>query len=114
MSEWSGPSGNRPTSAKLPAANVAVNAVVVGLRPDDLRVVDGNVPGLLTTAADVRLVEPLGPDALVYAQAGGQELIGKAFGRDVPKVGARVRLAFDVRDVHVFDQASGTALKHGV
>ena len=99
---------------RVPATGVQVNGVVVGLRPDDLRVVDTKTPGLLMVDADVRLVEPLGPDALVYAHAGGQELIAKAFGRDVPKVGARVRLGFDARDVHLFDQASGKALKHGV
>ena len=99
---------------RVPAANVPVNAVLVGLRPDDLRVMDGKAPSLLTTEADVRLVEPLGPDTLVYAVSQGQDLVAKAFGRDTPKVGARVRLTFDARDLHVFDQASGTALKHGV
>jgi multiple sugar transport system ATP-binding protein len=99
---------------RIPATGVPVNAVSVGLRPDDLRVSRTAAPGLLSTEADVRLVEPLGPDALVYVQAGGQELIAKASGRDVPRTGERVRLVFDARDVHVFDTATGSALKHGV
>jgi multiple sugar transport system ATP-binding protein len=99
---------------RVPAAGVPVNAVSVGLRPDDLRVARAVVPGLLSTEADVRLVEPLGPDALVYAQVGGQDLVAKASGRQVPKPGERVHLVFDPRDVHVFDSASGAALKHGL
>jgi multiple sugar transport system ATP-binding protein len=85
--------------------------VSLGLRPDHL-LVDG--PGAIRLAAAVRVVEPLGPDALVYAQLGAHEIAAKATGRRVPKPGERVTLAADPANLHLFDAATGDAIRHGL
>ncbi len=85
--------------------------VSLGLRPDHL-LVDG--PGAIRLAAAVRVVEPLGPDALVYTQLGAHEIAAKATGRRVPKPGERVTLAADPANLHLFDAATGDAIRHGL
>ena len=81
-------------------------AVLVGVRPDDLRPVAGEalIEGRVTVA------EPLGPETLIYVDTAAGEIIAKADGRSPPAVGAAVRLGADLRDLHLFDRGTGMAL----
>lgn len=94
----------------LEAAGIAEGAIQLGIRPDALVV---NGPGQLAMSASVRVVEPLGPDALVYAEFGPHEVIAKSDGRLLPKPGDIVRLAADPADLHLFG-CDGGALRHGL
>jgi multiple sugar transport system ATP-binding protein len=82
------------------------SSLTVGIRPDDLVVSDaqGLVEGV------VNVLEPLGSETLVYVDIGGREVIAKADGRMPPQLGARVQLAADLANMHLFDQ-SGKAIR---
>jgi multiple sugar transport system ATP-binding protein len=83
----------------------------LGIRADDLRV-GADAP--LRISATVRVVEPLGPEALVYVDAGGQELVAKSTQRIAPRPGDTVSLGLDPADLHVFDATTGRAIRHGL
>ena len=84
--------------------------VVVGVRPDDLVVADGFSAGDFCLEATVSVVEPLGPEVLVYADANGRELIAKASGRQPPEIGASILLTAPASELHVFDAKTEQAL----
>ncbi len=83
--------------------------VLVGVRPDDLRVGEAR-PGALNLTGTVAVVEPLGPDALVYVDVGRQQVIAKADSRQPITIGQSVNLVSDLQELHVFDEASGNAV----
>jgi multiple sugar transport system ATP-binding protein len=97
----------------LPAGS-ARGEVLAGLRPDDLRVVATDEPTDIRFEAEVKVVEPLGPETIVYARAGEHEIIAKAGGRHAPRPGERALLGANLEDVHLFDAATGAALIHGL
>ena len=82
----------------------AGSALIVGIRPEDLRPHGGG-----EFAGQVVLVEPLGAETVVYIQAGAKTLVSTLAGMVHFKVGER--LAFDVsrERLHYFD-TSGTRL----
>ena len=92
-------------------AKAAGKRVLLGVRPDDLRV--GTAPGAqdLTLDARVTVIEPLGPDTLVYAECGGHELVAKAEARTPPRLGESVRLTATPDTLHLFDAETETALR---
>jgi len=85
-------------------------AVMVGVRPDDLRPEVGT--SLLTGTVTVR--EPLGHETLIYAAVDGQssdaEIIAKADGRNPPQVGEKVSLGATPENIHIFDAETGVAI----
>ena len=95
--------GPIPWPARGGSAPAPGSKVVLGVRPDDLRVVDAPSERSFHIQARVSVVEPLGPDALVYAEANGYELIAKADGRQPLQVGAMVSLSAPFDELHVFD-----------
>ncbi|MGH2850286.1 MAG: ABC transporter ATP-binding protein [Solirubrobacteraceae bacterium] len=124
-----------PARTRAEAAGAADDAIIVGIRPEDLTPAgpDGQV-----LAVDVELVEALGNEQLVHFSidatryrdpagepVGGEggdevasEIGGAAAGTGVARVdprltvamGAHLRLAVDVDRLHFFDRGSGTAL----
>ncbi|WP_308916577.1 sn-glycerol-3-phosphate ABC transporter ATP-binding protein UgpC [Jannaschia sp. LMIT008] len=104
------PSMNLLDGASLPPGTVpraSDGAVLVGIRPDDLHPVT-DAP-LVEGRVTVR--EPLGPDTLIYVDTPSGEVVAKADARTPPAVGATVRLGAAAQDLHVFDAASGAALR---
>ncbi len=85
--------------------------VFLGVRPDDLRVASSGADGAFVVEARVEVIEPLGPDTLVYAQAGGRELVAKADSRASVSRGDAVRLVADGDALHVFDAETERALR---
>jgi len=95
--------GDLPGGADLP------DRVTLGVRPENLRFVDGDGPGAMD--AQVELVEPLGSEIYLHATAAGHALVAR-IGPDHPvQVGERVKLAMDLRRLHFFDGESGAALR---
>ena len=98
---------SRETSAPQEAA---ARQVVVGIRPEQLVAADGG-PGL---DFDVDIVEELGADAYMYGhvELDGQrhQIVARADWRKPPARGDRVRLGFDLSQVHLFSAADGLRL----
>jgi len=80
--------------------------VLVGVRPDDLHP-DGDNPII---SGKVTVLEPLGPETLIYVETTSGEIIAKADGRSPPKVGDIVNLGAGAEHLHVFDAETGEAL----
>ncbi len=98
----------------LPCGAPSGSAVSFGVRPDDLRVNAPHSTGAMRAEVEVKVVEPLGPDALVYARLGPHEVVAKCGARIPPRPGDRVVLSADLADCHVFDATTGRALSHGL
>ena len=78
-------------------------AVVVGMRPEHLRLAtDGAQGETPRVAADVEFLEPLGDEVVVHARAGRDLLVFKADPERAPAVGVRVDL--DVVHLRLFDK----------
>ncbi len=85
--------------------------VVLGLRPEDLRVAEAGEAGI---AASVDLVEELGADGYLYGHVGEgearQDIVARVDGRKHPVAGERVVLVPNSAHLHVFDAADGRRL----
>jgi multiple sugar transport system ATP-binding protein len=78
--------------------------VILGLRPEDLRVGSGGFE------CAVELVSPLGSEQFVNVRAGDVELVVR-FDKDMTVApGDRVALTTDPRRLHVFDRETGQSL----
>ena len=86
--------------------------ITLGVRPEDVRAGDaafGLAPDCRFNA-EIGLVEPMGSEALLVATAGGVDIAVRLIGRQHPRAGSRMTLAFDPALLHVFDAATGVAL----
>ena len=90
--------GTLPLPAGLAATPAAGAPVIVGVRPEHL-VIDPTG----TLEAEVRAVEWLGHECLVFAIVGGAELTVRQAGVVTVAAGDRIRLAVQPGDVHLFD-----------
>lgn len=82
-----------------------VSDVLIGVRPDDLHPDDINP----IISGRVIVLEPLGPETLIYVETPSGEVIAKADGRSPPKVGDTVYLGAGVEHLHMFDAKTGIA-----
>ena len=83
----------------------------LGIRPEDIAVLPpgADAPGVVE--GTVTMVEPLGAEFLLSFALGGHEIMAKIAGRALPKVGDRLRFAFNMGHAHVFDAATGRSLR---
>ena len=95
-----------------PSADAA--DIMLGIRPDELRVLPDGATAPVVVEAEIKVVEPLGPDALIYARVGTHEVVGKCAASVPPRPGTRVRLGTSPEHLHLFDAANGRALRHGL
>ena len=72
----------------------------LGVRPECVRLADTGVPGRLT------LLEPTGPDTYAFVETPIGPLVLRTGGRVTHQVGETVHVAWDARDLHVFDGVS--------
>jgi lactose/L-arabinose transport system ATP-binding protein len=97
-----GLSGPVTTSVVLPGAGAKVT---VGLRPQHLRVTEGNTHR-------VEMTEALGGVSFIHVMApSGEKLVIEAKGDVIPAPGSHVGISFDAADALFFDQASGLRLR---
>ncbi|MBI1779360.1 MAG: sn-glycerol-3-phosphate ABC transporter ATP-binding protein UgpC [Proteobacteria bacterium] len=99
--------GSRWSLPRRPAAE-AGREVIIGLRPEDVRLADGPAAGRFE--ARVSIVEPLGPESLITVLFAGQEVVAKADGDAAPGIGTPLQLEANLQRLHLFDQTSGMAL----
>ncbi|MBL0729806.1 ABC transporter ATP-binding protein [Piscinibacter sp. HJYY11] len=73
---------------------------VLGVRPECVRLADAGLGGRLT------LLEPTGPDTYAFVDTALGPLVLRTGGRVAHRVGDSVHVAWDARDLHVFDAQS--------
>jgi multiple sugar transport system ATP-binding protein len=83
---------------KVPLAGID-GPVTLGIRPQHLIPDAGGIP------ATVTLIEELGSETVVHAQADGQQLIAVLQGQRKMRRGDTISLGYDVANVHAFDAA---------
>lgn len=102
----------RPLQDALPPSAVGTN-VTLGIRPEHIYVGSRRPDGPSDTLELILdVLEPLGNEQLLYAQVPGRDhaLIARTSSENVLKRGESVRLALDLRQLHVFDGPSGRVL----
>jgi multiple sugar transport system ATP-binding protein len=83
--------------------------VVVGVRPEGVRVLDGDAADVGALQLRVDLVEELGADAYVYGTVAGstERLVARVDGRRPPAVGSALSITLQPDHVHLFDTETG-------
>jgi multiple sugar transport system ATP-binding protein len=87
-------------------ANTTGRELVLGIRPEDIRIATGPGPNTVETRVDV--VEPVGSDNYLYVTLAGQECTVRASADVRPDPGDTTLLTFDESDVHLFDAETET------
>ncbi|RME94714.1 MAG: sn-glycerol-3-phosphate ABC transporter ATP-binding protein UgpC [Verrucomicrobia bacterium] len=102
---------NPAIGERLPAADGA--DVVLGVRPETLRLTGEANPDRVAFPATVELVEPLGAETLLHLRVGPElTLVCRVASGPVAKAGEIVPVGFAWREVSWFDAADGRALWH--
>jgi multiple sugar transport system ATP-binding protein len=89
-----------------------VETVTAGVRPENIRIVGptDSVPDRKTVTAEVKVLEPMGDENLIYYDVGDTEFVSKVSPRTKPSIGHEIRVTFDEADLYLFDEA-GTTIK---
>ena len=82
--------------------------IVVGLRPQDvfLEEVSNNIPQDWKFDAEVIVTEPLGSETYMHLNFSGLKLTGKCEGRRAVRPKDKVKMAFNLNHLHIFDAES--------
>jgi len=79
------------------------HGVIAGIRPEHITHGDA-------FKATVELVEPIGHESIVYANAGTEKLVAIFDPHEAPRVGEVVSLSVDAERIHLFDAATERSL----
>ncbi len=110
---WADATGLRikiPSRKQAALQRHAGRRVVLGVRPEALRVASGADPAEYAFDTAVEVVEPLGNEILLDVRAGPHAMVARVDPSTRLKVHESVRLAFDPERLHFFDTASGAAI----
>jgi multiple sugar transport system ATP-binding protein len=110
---WADAAGLRikiPSKKQEALQRYAGRRVVLGVRPEALRVASGADPAEYAFDTAVEVVEPLGNEILLDVRAGPHAMVARVDPSTRLKVHESVRLAFDPERLHFFDTASGAAI----
>lgn len=77
--------------------------ILVGVRPEHVRIGGSAPQGSVVVPATVSAVEPLGAETHVHLDAGGAVLRARLPGFNAPRRGDQVNATFDPADLHVFE-----------
>ncbi|MBW9116553.1 sn-glycerol-3-phosphate ABC transporter ATP-binding protein UgpC [Rhizobium cauense] len=83
--------------------------VVFGIRPEAISS-EASKPGFETIKADVDLVEPLGPETMIYFNIGSVIICASIDPESDPRPGTRMPLSFNMNRMHLFDPDGGRSL----
>jgi multiple sugar transport system ATP-binding protein len=86
------------------------HGVILGVRPEHVRLSGGEHDPGDVAPMHVELVEPMGSEAYVYASIAGQDVTARLPTSDLPAPGSVVRLAFEESKLHFFDAETGERL----
>lgn len=79
--------------------------VVMGLRTEEISLVTENstVPKEWIFSGVVKVVEPLGNENHLHVEINGESFVARCEGRRIVKVGAKIDIAFNLEQLHIFD-----------
>ncbi len=95
--------------AAIEALRAGVEAVTVGIRPEDLSV-DDAAPTAGQIVTQLEVVEPMGNEMFVYANAGPYPLVARVAPQSLPEPGMPLGLRANLSKLHYFDRATGIAI----
>ena len=95
--------GGAPLDITLPAPAPREGALILGVRPEHLRVTDMAQANFSYT---VEMIETLGADSYAYGLGGGTTLTARLAGAPAA-IGATLPVTFSAESLHWFDAASG-------
>lgn len=84
--------------------------VIVGIRAEQIVLAPAEPNGLPVIRAEVQVVEPTGPDTLVFVSLNGIKVCCRMAPDDAPAVGQSLNLQFDPAKVLLFDANTGERL----
>ncbi|MES2870686.1 MAG: ABC transporter ATP-binding protein [Pseudomonadota bacterium] len=84
--------------------------VIVGIRAEQIVLAPAEPNGLPTIRAEVQVIEPTGPDTLVFVNLNGSKVCCRMAPDDAPQVGQSLNLQFDPSKVLLFDANTGERL----
>ncbi len=87
--------------------------VVLGVRPEAIRdsMTLASPDPLRTAEVVVEVSEPMGSETLLYLNTGASPFVARVSPTDRFEPGQRIRVTFDLGRAHLFDPASGLAMK---
>jgi multiple sugar transport system ATP-binding protein len=102
-----------PVNGSAGAALTASSAgsLLVGFRPEEIRLASERAGGLPVVTGTVEVIEPLGPETHVVVRVGDELLTCKFPARSGLSVGAAISLELDVAQMKLFDAASGDRVR---
>jgi multiple sugar transport system ATP-binding protein len=92
---------------RFPAKKSLPERVVVGVRPEDVRLASPDEPG--AARFEVAIAEPLGAETNLVVRAGALELRARAPGFDPRPPGSPVHLVLDASRLHLFEAGDAGA-----
>lgn len=84
--------------------------VILGIRPEQIALAATEANGLPILRAEVQVVEPTGPDTLVFVTLNGTKVCCRLAPDQAPEAGETLTLQFDPARVLLFDAQSGERL----
>ena len=84
--------------------------VIVGIRAEQIVPAPSEPNGLPVIRAEVQVIEPTGPDTLVFVNLNGSKVCCRMAPDDAPQVGQSLNLQFDPAKVLLFDANTGERL----
>ncbi len=98
---------NLPSRVSAPLGSARGRAITMGIRPEDVSVVAGPRTAPATATARLDLVESLGNETFIYARAGRHDITARVSPQNLPPLGSKIVLAFNLEKAHFFDVSSG-------
>jgi multiple sugar transport system ATP-binding protein len=82
--------------------------IVMGLRPEDIFLEEGsnNIPEDWKFDAEITVTEPLGNETYMHVDVCGLKITSKCEGRRAVHPKEKIKLAFNLNHLHIFDAAS--------
>jgi len=99
-----------PPEKSKPLAGLKKNRVIVGIRPEDLKVTDTHTDGK-TLQGVVEVVEPIGNETYVDFNAGSFSLIAAVGRKAGIKTHTNLVVAPNMENLHLFDGESEMAIR---
>ena len=84
--------------------------VIVGIRAEQIVLAPAEPNGLPVIRAEAQVIEPTGPDTLVFVNLNGSKVCCRLAPDDAPQVGQSLNLQFDPAKVLLFDANTGERL----
>ena len=95
-----------PEERRAAVASATARDVVLGVRPEDV-LLHADAAGSIDATVDV--VEPLGPEQVLYFNVGGAQVTARAGAEVAVTSGDAIALGINANRVHIFDPVSGAA-----